>query len=1565
MTDNISTSSIDKLKEMAAGYLGTSGTSKEELTNLAISNLRSGSSESILESAYNKLKDHVGTKPTPEPEPEKQGFLSALGESALGTASRLATPIATAGYGAANLAGNYLGKLGHGANFDEALNETAKNMQDFQETFTYQPQGESAQKVISALEYVPGKISQGAEYVGGKLADAGYPLIGALVFLGTQSVVYELGLRGIKLGKNQIVKLNNTFSTGKIAPGLKAAEIENALAAAKKVVATKATTPEQSVSTPASTPIEAVDKIKAAQEQVLSHETRAKSLAWKILNAPQDKVNDIVSQPDFIDDYNSLSPNARVYVDDILESKMQEKKIGTYTPPDIIPQNKGIEYAKTLSERIKSRIKPFTQERNVEFLVQKINSSSTSSINDLASNPEFLSDYETLSGKDKKIIDNLLIKRSEEVKVLTPYEQLMEKLGGKTSRVRTEGEVTPKETTPQETITPQVEKPGAIISKLRKKSAKVSPEDIVEKHGVELIDYFDDGTMIVKDPITGDEFQTTTGKTKTTINGKVRMVDSLEEDLNKFREMKVLKPQVYANLTYNDFAKSFTDHFTRGEGDIDKIEESLRDFMEVRVKDLDTYADQLDFLAQGDEMLSKVNQARIKKYGKNSYIEKLARENQSDPEVQKFLKNNPEEIAKDMEQKVASGDTPTVKELKSSGIMQQGVKLTKAERIAKMKSLYARRHGTIHDLSIIEGDIPEAIDLSPEERTNWENDIDRHEEVIDSNEERDLGDILSDLKTVVGNSLFGDETGSVSFKGWKPKTVDPETALALQRLTADAERVGMTVYDMLVEGDMDPKMAAKISGQCSKWSRDIKPGNSKPINTQVDDANDPPIYRKNIQNPKLDEAGNIIREGRKGVALKRSDIQGMIDGEDLDEPLNILNFVTTPRVVFEKFPKLHESLYKFYNEQEGERAKAIVEITRQIKEFKNSVSKESRSRLAHYAIAQEGEKGMKVLEAMGLAENIPELTSEEMSVYDKARQWYEEKWNETTEVNEKVGKKNPKYEKNYFPFMQLADMEHQLETDNITTVSNTIDANRFNSMGKVPNRFSKFRRDMLDNANLDFFSVWETYANVIEKYNKMTPVVEKTRALTEHQMPILDSEGNIKFFKQGEVKTNSKGEPLLRKDGTPSVYRKDKMTMTSGKTLKPNLYTHLKAWADHISGKKNPFDIQLGPVTTILNTLKKNIGASMISFNETSAALHVSLLRNGIGEIGTWWVGKGMKTLISPEHTEKIFENCPILYSMLGDPKKIMTGYTDFLEQVSNKPSSIGKLTYKGLGKLGVSPEKQLALAKGVDTGIKEIDSGIATFNSVGMIPLKLIWKEAVLAVCNGAYEKALSGAVEGIAKGDEAMASKYATDITIKSTSSTAAGHVAPIQRSVLGRAITLFGTFPINNWNYIVHDVLKIGKNEKINPAQVLRMVITTTVINSVLQDVMHGRTPFPSPIHKVMEDLEKERSNPSKSKAAKYAKIAADVGIEFASEFPLGGQALAMDKNLLGAIPQYGTDVIKRIKGDNNAPSWSMLAGETLGIGGTNQVHKTASAIKRHKKGWDLVTNKYYPKESKYSK
>jgi len=380
-------------------------------------------------------------------------------------------------------------------------------------------------------------------------------------------------------------------------------------------------------------------------------------------------------------------------------------------------------------------------------------------------------------------------------------------------------------------------------------------------------------------------------------------------------------------------------------------------------------------------------------------------------------------------------------------------------------------------------------------------------------------------------------------------------------------------------------------------------------------------------------------------------------------------------------------------------------------------------------------------------------------------------------------------------------------------------------------------------------------------------------------------------------------EPFRVLSGEYTKAGKPKTTEWSLKMDKPHFAESMHNWLNAIAGKgewsKKAWAATLQRKASKLN---RNLAVAILSWNVRSAAIQGSALRGAYVETGAYPILKGIHDLSNPVIRARLIKESGI------DTRNMDIHVARFLEQTVR-----GKFGAKRqmVGEIGLKPLQYL------DAITAEVT--YAAGKRYALDNLKLEGRDAVT----------------------------WAKDLVVKTQASGKIGDLAEIQRSAQGRLLTIFQTFTITEWNWIMEDILGI-QNPQVNFTQNLskavRFVIATSIVNAVFEEGLHLTSPFPSPEFALIDGIRQGKDTKD---------IIWGMVREMGEQVPVVGGTIRWSTDYRTAAPaaiQLGADAWRALSkiGSGRLDKLTLFDGETLfkaaGVPGTSQARKTVSRLKK---------------------
>lgn len=552
----------------------------------------------------------------------------------------------------------------------------------------------------------------------------------------------------------------------------------------------------------------------------------------------------------------------------------------------------------------------------------------------------------------------------------------------------------------------------------------------------------------------------------------------------------------------------------------------------------------------------------------------------------------------------------------------------------------------------------------------------------------------------------------------------------------------------------------------------------------------------------------------------------------------------------------------------------------------------SSNAIGEYAIAQQ-KGGVERLALEG--KTAPELKPNEMAIYDHMRSGFEKHWRLMNKVRTSIGLDPIGYVENYFTFAQALDEMAQSGVNPVLADPKAIMARASQIAEETAMKNIKSRGSELKPLKTDAFGIYRNYIESAIKYEELTPHINRVNQLLDgtygmdmttrpnvtvkvgRRVPdyTLGKENKLSAPPRRAQSVESAGpdNPLYRRDpnepitpqptSTPSLFRlgdiQEKPRAISpyvsknrfqpspelpsgqgvvsktggvkiGKTPKrgtppegaiplsekyPNMAAYTKSWLNDIAGIK-PVKGLNANLESWVGRIQRNITRSALSFNVISTLIQPTALVPAFSELGPRYLTEGV-TLIGPGSKWR---------KIAMEKSKVLLG--------REYETAIADAT------AGIRGRAENLMSGAGDAGLKL---------------LKLGDLETARATWVGAYRKGVNQF--GLS---DANAIKYADDVVIRTQGSASPIDRAPIQRSQLGRAASMFGTYTMNNWGYITRDLLGRGAVKR-NAAAQVNAIVQYGLANQLVNTIYGKYSPQPNPlaaIEQYKKDHPKDRSN-----------------------------------------------------------------------------------------------------------
>ncbi len=520
------------------------------------------------------------------------------------------------------------------------------------------------------------------------------------------------------------------------------------------------------------------------------------------------------------------------------------------------------------------------------------------------------------------------------------------------------------------------------------------------------------------------------------------------------------------------------------------------------------------------------------------------------------------------------------------------------------------------------------------------------------------------------------------------------------------------------------------------------------------------------------------------------------------------------------------------------------------------------------------------MEAGGITEaDIPVLTPKEQAVYQWMRDEFELAYPEINDVRAHIGKRRMRYTPDYMTLCFA---------DGWASKAGHAPNSVLDTWGLVNRRVKQFKETKFDfsktrSKKKALSQISENAYDVFNRYME-----QKIRFTT--LSPLISKIAQMnKGLKDGIVHyTTKKGEAKTK----PKIYML--------KHKNPVLSEFLNRWSNHLAGKDISAVLHLSDTPSnrfLEKTVRKvcgNVAVTTLGFMFRSAAIQVSALRNTMVVAGLPYTALGALESLRPKNFRETLKESGLVEYRRGET--ILEDWYKYTE----------KGGYEGLKKAS------MAMLQFMD-----VHTAVASYRALKRYALKEL-------------------------KLKEKEARKYADEMITQTQASALPGDIAPIQRSTLGKAMTMFQTFTINDWAFMYKEVFGIDRtlSRKEKVKRMVAWAVGTAAFTSLFEDGMEVNSPFSTPF-RTMYRL-RDMDVPIKDKV----KV---VGKEFIEPLPGVGGAARYGSHPLGVV----VDLIGQFfRDDPMARSWFEIGGRFAPAPGFAQANKSWRGVRRGADFWEIL-------------
>lgn len=415
---------------------------------------------------------------------------------------------------------------------------------------------------------------------------------------------------------------------------------------------------------------------------------------------------------------------------------------------------------------------------------------------------------------------------------------------------------------------------------------------------------------------------------------------------------------------------------------------------------------------------------------------------------------------------------------------------------------------------------------------------------------------------------------------------------------------------------------------------------------------------------------------------------------------------------------------------------------------------------------------------------------------------------------------------------------------------------------------------------------------------------------------------------------------------TPSITQaREYMKAAGWERTNPEAHRYVTDRIDYMTGVNQYSKIDALPgARRFINYLNKSVGVSTIAYNVSTIASQIGAYKNSLIELGPVATAKGFLMNFDPKWRRFAEQRSVVLPDAMAD-----FSMEDILKEDVHK--------LKGpLSEFGAAVHDDIKKA--------------AIF---GTLPMRVMDIEVRRGTWLAAYDYAIKQKKVGMTEAD---AIRYADDVVVRTQASGSPLDLSNIQMNPLGKSMTMFQTFPINELNYIIRETAGIGKNKSkaveaksgyealieskdkngivskaigkvskdaqsaydSDSMRTVRRIIRTGVASAVFSSAygMFGmKSPSPAPIDAAIDAKDKD------TPALEFLRT-------MAQYVPVvGGGARYGGSSIMGAGPGLIIDTLDWVAGKSGAKPGAILLGKWLGLPGVQQAYKMWKTDKQQSK------------------
>jgi len=417
------------------------------------------------------------------------------------------------------------------------------------------------------------------------------------------------------------------------------------------------------------------------------------------------------------------------------------------------------------------------------------------------------------------------------------------------------------------------------------------------------------------------------------------------------------------------------------------------------------------------------------------------------------------------------------------------------------------------------------------------------------------------------------------------------------------------------------------------------------------------------------------------------------------------------------------------------------------------------------------------------------------------------------------------------------------------------------------------------------------------------------------------------------------------------------------KESNPNAHKFLNDYLDVVAGKK--VSETTGAINAIAGRVSRNVGVFVLAYNVRSAAIQPTAIVNAVGLLGPRATAMGLKDFMSPK-----------LREFARKESKVLEG--------RSMDITVEEITRGAKGKYGKV-------------------QGVAA--DIGTMPLRILDTQTATISWLSGYRAAKE---KGMTHREAVV---FADDVVNGTQASASRIDLAPVQHTPIGKAVTLFNTFVINNLNFLREDIggykkvhnlveqgipleqakAKYGKfdtmvireikgkeikgpdgstvrepstavvydtmrmqDKKVTMERAIQLAAAWTACNTIYELMGYDdNPPLPAPVSAFYEGLTGQTwvdtlKGKEVEKEGSFAGGLHELWKEMMTVFPVsGGSFVFGGESVYGAVPGLIIDTVNSLGGQPGSKPVAYIAAKWAGIPGGQQVWKLIKGFQRAEK------------------